>query len=69
MRTCYIFFLGGGGGGIPVTVAVQGRNIHWQTLCLTSSATMKLIRDGEGGVWRWWEREIIHLSLTLSPPE
>ena len=24
---------------------------------------MRLIRDGEKGVWRWWEREIIYLSL------
>ena len=24
---------------------------------------------GGKGVWRWGEREIIYLSLTLSPPE
>jgi len=24
---------------------------------------MRLIRDGEKGVWRWGEREIIYLSL------
>ena len=24
---------------------------------------MRLIRDGEKGVWRWLEREIIYLSL------
>ena len=34
--------------------------------CLTSTETIRLIRDGEmggGGVWRWGEREIIYLSL------
>ena len=25
--------------------------------------TIRLIRDGEGGVWRWGKREIIYLSL------
>ena len=36
------------------------------TWCLTSSETMRLIRDGEkggGGVWRWAEREITYLLL------
>ena len=30
---------------------------------LTSTETIRLIRDGEKGVQRWWEREIIYLSL------
>ena len=34
-----------------------------QTWCLTSTETMRLIRDGEKGVWRWGKREIIYLSL------
>ena len=30
----------------------------------------RLIRDGEKGVWRWGEREIIYIPIaTLSPPE
>ena len=37
------------------------------TWCLTSTETVRLIRDGEKGgregVWRWGEREIIYLSL------
>ena len=32
-------------------------------MCLTSTETATLIRDGEKGVWRWGEREIIYLSL------
>ena len=28
-----------------------------------STETIRLIRDGEKGVWRWGEREIIYLSL------
>ena len=34
--------------------------------CLTSTETIRLIRDGEmvgKGVWRWEKSEIIHLSL------
>ena len=31
--------------------------------CLTSTETIRLIRDGEKGVWRWGKREIIYLSL------
>ena len=34
-------------------------------MVLTSTETVRLIRDGEKGgkeVWRWGEREIIHLS-------
>ena len=36
-----------------------------QTWCLTSTETIRLIRDGEmgGRVWSWGEREIIYLSL------
>ena len=37
-----------------------------ETWCLTSTETIRLIRDGEHGgkgVWRWGEREIIYLSL------
>ena len=36
-----------------------------QTWCLTSTETVRLIRDGEKGegVWWWGEREIIYLSL------
>ena len=30
---------------------------------LMSTETIKLVRDGENGVWRWGEREIIYLSL------
>ena len=36
------------------------------TWCLTSTETIRLIRDGEKGgkgVWRWGEREIRYLSL------
>ena len=39
------------------------------TWCLTSTETIRLIRDrekagsGGGGVWRWRKREIIYLSL------
>jgi len=35
-------------------------------LCLTSTRTIRLIRDGEKvgkGLWRWGKREIIYLSL------
>ena len=28
-----------------------------------STETVRLIRDGGKGVWRWGEREIIYLSL------
>ena len=28
-----------------------------------STVTIRLIREGGKGVWRWWEREIIYLSL------
>ena len=28
-----------------------------------STKSMRLIRDGEKGVWRWGKREIIYLSL------
>ena len=28
-----------------------------------STETVRFIRDGEKGVWRWGEREIIYLSL------
>ena len=34
--------------------------------CVTSTETVRLIRDGENGgkgVWTWGEREIIYLSL------
>ena len=31
--------------------------------CFTSTETMRLIRDGEKGVWRLGNREIIYLSL------
>ena len=37
-----------------------------ETWCLTSTETIRLIRDGEKGgkgAWRWGEREIIYLSL------
>ena len=36
-----------------------------KTWCLTSTETVRLIRDGEEGrgVWRWGEREIIYLSV------
>ena len=34
-----------------------------QTWCLTSTETVRLIRDGEKGVWKWGKREIIYLSL------
>ena len=33
-------------------------NIKW-TWCLTSTETIRLIRDGGKGVWRWGKREII----------
>ena len=35
------------------------------TWCLTSTETIRLIRDGEkgGGIWRWGKRETIYLSL------
>ena len=36
------------------------------TWCLMSTETIGLIRDGEKvgkGVWKWGQREIIHLSL------
>ena len=36
-----------GGGQIP-----GGREVSKQTLCLTSTETIRLIRDGEKGVWR-----------------
>ena len=35
-------------------------------MVLTSTETIRLIRDGEKGekeVWRWGEREIVYLSL------
>ena len=36
-------------------------------MCLTSTETVRLIRDGEKGggkgVWRWGKREVIYLSL------
>ena len=35
-------------------------------MVLTSTETVRIIRDGENrgkGVWRWGEREIIYLSL------
>ena len=35
----------------------------WWSWCLTSTETIRLIRDGEKGAWRWGEREIIYLSL------
>ena len=34
-----------------------------KTRCLTSTETIRLVRDGEKGVWRWGKREIIYLSL------
>ena len=36
-----------------------------KTWCLTSTETIRLIRDGEKGegVWRWGEKEVIYLSL------
>ena len=36
---------------------------------LIYTETMRLIRDGEKGVWRWGERETIIPVATLSPPE
>ena len=33
------------------------------TWCLTSPETMRLVRDGEKGVWRWGERETVYLLL------
>ena len=30
---------------------------------LTSTETVRLIRDGEKGLWRWVKREMIYLSL------
>ena len=41
----------------------QCRPVSKLTWCLTSTETTKLIRDGEKGVRRWGEREIIYLSL------
>ena len=32
-------------------------------MCLTSTETIRFIRDGGKGVWRWGEREVIYLSL------
>jgi len=33
------------------------------TWCLTSIETMRLVREGGKGVWRWGKSEIIYLSL------
>ena len=49
----------------PTTTTVSGANVPlpW---CLTSTETIRLIRDGEKwgkGVWRRGKREIIYLSL------
>ena len=51
----------------------QGRSIEKtftvkESLCLTSTETIRLIRDGEKGgggewVWSWGKREIVYLSL------
>ena len=30
---------------------------------LTFMETLRVFRDGEKGVWRWGEREIIYISL------
>ena len=53
----------GGGGG-------AGQRLHTyrytETGCITSTETIRLIRDGEKWreeVWRWGKREIIYLSL------
>ena len=43
-----------------------------QTWCLTSTETIRLIRDGEKGgrgLWRWGKKEMTDIPLaTLSPP-
>ena len=41
-------------------------------MCLTSTETIRRIRDGEKGeaIWRWGKREIIMIRIaTLLPPE
>ena len=46
---------------VPTTAIVSK-----YTWCLTSTETIRLIRDGENGgkgVWRWGKRERIYLSL------
>ena len=40
-----------------------GRKVSKQTWCLMSTETIRLIRDGVNGLWRWGKREIIYLSL------
>ena len=32
-------------------------------MCLTSTETIRFIRDREKGVWRWGKRQVIYLSL------
>ena len=44
----------------PTLVWSQISKHQW---CLTSTEIVRLIRDGEKGVRRWGEREIIYLSL------
>ena len=42
------------------------QNVSKYIWCLTSTETIRFIRDGEKGgkgVWRWGKREIIYLSL------
>ena len=40
------------------------------TFTLTSTETVRLIRDGKEGVWRWWRGEGDYIPIApLSPPE
>ena len=49
--------------GVPCMPQTCLRGLSKYTWCLTSTETIRLIRDGEKGVWRWGKREIIYLSL------
>ena len=49
--------------GEPGTATSYFHTAPEHTWCLTSTETIRLIRDGEEGVRRWGKREIIYLTL------
>ena len=62
-----------GSGALPTqgVSTLVNQQVSKETWCLTATETIRLIRDGEKGVWGWgggmevggWKREIIYLSL------
>ena len=51
---------------LPVTIYAINVDIYvvvGDNICPATKYAVRIIRDGEKGVWRWGKREIVYLSL------